>query len=369
MRPNRFLVFVYWLALMPIVLVRPQTNRNQSRLHWKVAAAGNRSDHGAGVASSSSLSEKPRYIRTQPFTLVTYNAFFLPRVARVVSVGWATLESDAERADWIGSKLVEVNPDFICLMETFNHVARGILVKRLRAANFHVLEELNAEGWISTNAGLTFASRYPVVSWAFEEFEEATMMTSEMMARKGVGFALVNATQPNCTEPAYVCIFLTHVQAEVEGRHTRRMQFLHIQRFVRARVRSIRPARCVVLLAGDFNVNGLLADDSEEYEGMLQALGHPTDLYRMLRPLEIRSEAVTWESQRLDYIFSYPPRIELLTGALEVLNCSVLRGWKLPHGEPASDHHPVALKFQIPVFPDRIHGVGASAPSSAGLNG
>ena len=173
-------------------------------------------------------------------------------------------------------------------------------------------------------------------------------MTSEMLAQKGVGYVLVKVASKT-HDPTLVCVFLTHAQAEIEGRQVRMQQFAQIYQFILEKLKILKPRRCIVMLAGDFNVNGLLTDDTAEYEEMMQTLHRPTDLYRMVHPIEDRLKAITNEGVRLDYIFVYPPRVGLQANAIDIINCTVYQDW-IVQGTPVSDHHPVVAYFRIPVF-------------------
>mmetsp|Transcript_82779 Transcript_82779/g.146039 ORF Transcript_82779/g.146039 Transcript_82779/m.146039 type:complete len:320 (-) Transcript_82779:64-1023(-) len=285
-----------------------------------------------------------------PLSLLTLNTFYLPGIARAVTEGWQGLTNDMTRAEALSTRLVARADDFVCLMETFREEPRDVIVKVLQKAKYHVIEEFNPDGWVLENSGLSFASRHPIVDRDFETYEEAKWGTSDALSQKGVGYALVQVPRPGAN-PVYVCIFLTHVQAEVEGRQVRQSQFAQIYAFVRRKILALRPQRCSVFLAGDLNVNGLVTEDTEEYDAMMRALHAPTDLYRMLYPLEDRTAASTNEGQRLDYIFVYPPRIGLPCRAVEVVNCTVLKGWEASPKLPISDHDPVVAFFRIPEFP------------------
>eukprot|EP00668_Euglena_longa_P005519 GGOE01006511.1.p1 GENE.GGOE01006511.1~~GGOE01006511.1.p1 ORF type:complete len:320 (-),score=106.98 GGOE01006511.1:286-1245(-) len=288
------------------------------------------------------------YIGERPLSLLTYNVFFLPSAARAVVDPWGWWHRDPIRRDWLATNLGRHSYDFLCLMETFNPGARRAIAEALRRHHYQVVEHFNSDGWLLANAGLSFATRHAILDHDFETYRDVTLMTSEMLASKGVGFALVNVSSP-MNGSALVCVFLTHVQAEKEGRSVRRKQFAQIHAFVRRKLAALQPRRCVTLLAGDMNVDGLQSVDATEYEEMLLALRNPTDLYRMLHPIEVDAEAATNEGARLDYVLAYPPRIGMPTAALEVVNCTVQRGWSAGNVS-VSDHDPVLAFFRIPVF-------------------
>eukprot|EP00667_Euglena_gracilis_P014663 EG_transcript_15199 len=289
-----------------------------------------------------------KYIGAQPLSLLTYNVFFLPSLARaaVDPEGWWS--RDQVRQDWLVAHLPQQSYDFLCLMETFKPTARRAIAEALRGQGYHVVEQFNPDGWLLGNAGLTFASRHPVLEHDFEVYRDVTLLTSEMLAAKGVGYALVNVSSP-VNGSALVCVFLTHVQAEVEGRAVRHRQFAQIYAFVQQKLAALHPRRCVALLAGDMNVDGLQSADATEYDEMMLALRNPTDLYRMLHPLEDAASSATNEGARLDYVLAYPPRIGMPTAAIEVVDCTVLKGWKAGNVS-VSDHDPVLAHFRIPVF-------------------
>eukprot|EP00906_Rhabdomonas_costata_P002862 RCo004456 len=323
-------------------------------------------------------------------TLVSYNSFFLPAVARLLLSGWRGVQDDLRRSKSLASHLVQSKFDLICLEEVFRMAPRQELERQLRLGGYYVVPELNPDGWVRANSGLFFASRWPIVTHHFEVFADKSYLTSDAFALKGVGFALVNITTdpaavshlgedgtaarsplphhpsdastgaafaeappPGGSTPAsasavshsrspgtLLCVFLTHLQAETRGRAARAMQLAQVSSFIRRTIKQLAlPHPCAVVLAGDFNVNGLRDDDGEEYEEMIRLLDHPTDLSRLLHPLEKRADAVTCDEERVDYVFVYAPRVGLRVAPVQVLNYSVAPEWWLP-GEPPENPIP-----------------------------
>mmetsp|Transcript_82778 Transcript_82778/g.146032 ORF Transcript_82778/g.146032 Transcript_82778/m.146032 type:complete len:451 (-) Transcript_82778:681-2033(-) len=292
-----------------------------------------------------------------PLSLLTLNAFYLPAIGRVVTGGWEGLDNDMVRAQALSELLVARADDFICLQETFRPDPRDVVLKALRESRYHVIEAFNSRLWLLETAGLSFASRHPIMDHGFEEFSEKSLGTADALAQKGVGYALVQVCRPDM-DPAYVCVFLTHLQAGSDGRQVRQSQLAQIYAFVRSKVLALQPQNCSILLAGDLNVHGPMTNDTDtaEYDAMMQILHAPTDIYRELYyPLADAMEGNTVQygsfGRRLDYVLAYPPSPELPCQAVEVVNCTVLKGLEAAPKLPVSDHAPIVAFFRIPESP------------------
>eukprot|EP00754_Rhynchopus_humris_P015578 Rhum_TRINITY_DN14462_c13_g1::Rhum_TRINITY_DN14462_c13_g1_i1::g.90858::m.90858 len=324
-----------------------------SPLRAAAAATARSSGVGSvdGVGNSSFLTagggEDDACACNRSLTLYSHNVYFLPTIARLVTSGREALQKDRLRAEALSRHIVSSGYDFVCLQEMFRQGPRRLVRDRLALDGYHVVERFNENGTFSTNSGLFFASRYPLVHHDFHEFPHATFGTSDFLARKGVGMSVVDV---GCGKKA--AIFFTHTQAETSGAAARQLQLQRCVVWMCAKLKSLAAAGVVdlqstaVLLAGDLNVDGNAgaagaapaagtmsaasteaADSGDEstctaaaaaspvarcgssgseFEAMLATMRRPHDLLRYSVGDDAISEVQTCcDSGRLDYIFSW----------------------------------------------------------------
>ena len=298
------------------------------------AAAAARSG-GVGNSSFLTAGEDDGCACNRSLTLYSHNVYFLPTIARLVTSGREALQKDRLRAEALSKHIVSSGYDFVCLQEMFRQGPRQLVRDRLALDGYHVVERFNENGTFSTNSGLFFASRYPLVHHDFHEFPHATFGTSDFLARKGVGMSVVDV---GCGKSA--AIFFTHTQAETSGAAARQLQLQRCVVWMCAKLKSLASAGVVdlqntaVLLAGDLNVDGNAAStvsaasteaadsgdegtcaaspeargssSESEFEAMLATMRRPHDLLRYSVGDDAISEVQTCcDSGRLDYIFSW----------------------------------------------------------------
>ncbi len=250
--------------------------------------------------------------------------------------------------------------DILCLTEVFDEKLRAELVRLLSPEFPYVVSRCDTTDWIRQDSGLCLFSRFPFQSDGevpllnFAAFDFEWTFTADMLVAKGV-LGVPLAISPGHT----LWVFVSHLQCDPSelGRFAdvRADQLQRIRGFMNeCLARTPKNTMISAILAGDLNVPGSLARDSE-CGRMLDILGGPRDLHAVCRPDEdgatcdapgdLRDATGARIRLRFDYILVFDrlmamPRNEGVdVMPLQVAGCTVL---PLRHeGRPLSDHDAV----------------------------
>jgi endonuclease/exonuclease/phosphatase family metal-dependent hydrolase len=278
--------------------------------------------------------------------------------------------ADDRRIGALATWLLQLLPDVICLQEVFSEDGRGVLKKKLAKAYPHMVAKSSDHDFLQEDSGLFFASRLPIESHRFVEYEAAA--GTDQLSDKGVLGAVLDAGKKR-----KLLVFNTHMQASEGYADVRRRQVAQARRFVARSVRDkITPAtkklpNVAAVLVGDLNViaERPLASEMQptaEYTRAIALFGFPRDLYREThkQPGKAGYAGYTWDGptnklandgdrQRLDYALAFdsvpqaddnaPQKIEL--GTLQSVKIDVVD--KLPNGAFFSDHYALMTSFEL----------------------
>ena len=214
----------------------------------------------------------------------------------------------------------------------------------------------DANGWTFwpltiAGSGLAIASRFPLASDGAGAFQCKGAL-SDKLARKG----WLHAVPALGGDPARkLDVFTTHLQAGT-GAACRRARSCQLGE-LREAVDALGTADGPVLLCGDMNIDGLRANQDDEYRQLMDLfsdfvdLGAEADQPTMCPDEEINELAHRYWSaepnQRIDYLlYRCPP-----ASWLRVESVTRLFDERLPaHGGPptfASDHFGLAVRFEL----------------------
>lgn len=170
------------------------------------------------------------------------------------------------------------------------------------------------------DAGLVVVSKYPIVKTDYHTFSHAIYRSIDFLVAKGVLYTRLSLFLDKSER--YVHVFTTHMQAnngleDVPFEKIRRTQLTEIAGFMQRMTGD--DANGVVIIAGDFNVNGRAGynngSSSDEYSAavqILQSFRPRTTLRDLLYVANNFSHPVTTagglqgmrqKNERLDYIF------------------------------------------------------------------
>lgn len=240
---------------------------------------------------------------------LTYNIAMLPSLLG---------DFKDERASEFINLISKTSPayDFICLQEVFDEDIRGFLKKKLQPMYPHIIEKSSDHDLLNEDSGLFFASKYPILSHTFREYNAKQFLTGDWISDKGILIARIELGQNENKQILH--IYVTHLQSTEAFYKVREKQLTQLrQTIIKAleteRKKEITWPVCAVLV-GDFNVIG----GSEEYKRMMSLLGYPRDLFSEKHPEDF---GYTWNShenlyirynteddhdmQRLDYILTF----------------------------------------------------------------
>lgn len=206
--------------------------------------------------------------------------------------------------------------DFICFQEVFDECIREFLQKQLQPMYPYIIEKSSDHDLLNQDSGLFFASKFPILSHTFREYNAKQFLTGDWISDKGILIARIDIGQNEKKQILH--IYVTHLQSTEAFYKVREKQLAQLgQTIIKAleteRKKEVDWPTCVVLV-GDFNVIG----GSEEYKRMMSLLGYPRDLFYEKNPEDY---GYTWNShenlyihhtaeddhdmQRLDYILTF----------------------------------------------------------------
>ncbi|MBI5216272.1 MAG: sphingomyelin phosphodiesterase [Ignavibacteriae bacterium] len=209
--------------------------------------------------------------------------------------------------------------DIICLQEVFDEDIREMFVEGFGRTLKHQVPKCHDNDLFNEDSGLFFASKHPIESWGYKEFNECSF--TDCWADKGIFGARLSFTDGK--KPFTFLLFNTHLQSEVQYQQTRVSQLRQLRRFIGHALTQLdvhanendKPRNDIaVMLCGDMNVIG---DVDQEYNSMKGSLGFPRDLFREKSKITI--PGYTWDCKensnmipdddgdrlRLDYMFAF----------------------------------------------------------------
>jgi endonuclease/exonuclease/phosphatase family metal-dependent hydrolase len=215
------------------------------------------------------------------------------------------------------------NYDFACNQEVFikGSFLAGLRDRGLQYAVFTHLPGLR--GLLRfppkfVDGGLTIASRYPILAEDSIVYDDCVVSSVDAIVAKGVLYAFIKLAPG-----VRVHVFTTHLQAangrdDLKYRIVRQAQLAQLARFVHSKITSPSNALFPTILAGDFNVDGLVGT---EYARMMRTLS--VDISGNVRDLLLEANNNTHivtsaggldglsqkggVGERLDYVFYVAP--------------------------------------------------------------
>lgn len=172
----------------------------------------------------------------------------------VAGIGWGMERSRAgvleweKRADSIIQKIIDVDPDILCLQEVFDTDFCNKLIEGLKHEYATFYTHMGKVSFIGSNSGLFVASKVPIEDFKFTEFQAKT--NKSKWQKKGFASFLVYSNNKPKLQ-----IIATHLQHGEDGAKARQNQLNEI---LSSKLNQDIP----ILLVGDLNIEW----ESNEYK-------------------------------------------------------------------------------------------------------